>query len=146
MISRPRGSPAKISGSYGFNAWLLRWEPKGKGGEEFSGGTAERHVPISSKAAESVPVFADATWTDGWPRAEDPTPPDLTGGDRANQGPEKAPKENMMARFTIARHDRAVNVAFLDGHAERVRLDGLKRLQWHRFYVPRDWDPPLPPR
>lgn len=51
-----------------------------------------------------------------------------------------------MARFTIARHGRAINAAFTDGHAEAVPLDDLKRLKWHREFAPRPWDPPLPPR
>lgn len=134
----------KATGSYGFNGWLLRWEPVGKGGEQFSGGEQQRYVLPSIKGSDKVPVFADATWIDGWPRADDPTPPDLIGGDPARQGVALAPKENMMARFTIARHGRGINVAFLDGHAEKVSVGDLKRLKWHKDFVAQDWNPPLP--
>ena len=138
--------PARVSGSYGFNAWLMTWEPKGKGGQQFSGGKPGQYLPPAASGMDLVPVFADATWADGWPRADDPSPPDLVGGDRKRQGPEQAPKENMMARFAIARHGRGINVVFLDGHAGAVPLDDLKRLKWHKDFAYRDWNPPLPPR
>src|SRR4051794_10914887 len=112
-LDRP-GGPAQVSGSYGFNAWLLAWDPKGKAGQQFSGGRPRQYTRGAADGGERVPFFADAPWADGWPRADAPAPPDLTNGDRANQGPEKAPHENMLARFTIARHGRAINAAFAD--------------------------------
>jgi prepilin-type processing-associated H-X9-DG protein len=39
-----------------------------------------------------------------------------------------------MTYFCIARHGRAVNVLFLDGHAARVPLSELWKLQWHRGF------------
>lgn len=144
-VQLPTGKTS-FSGSYGFNGWLMRWESVGKGGDQFSGGTEGKHVAPWSGGGESVPVFADCTWTDGWPRAEDVTPPDLIDGDRAEQGPGKAPQENMMARFTVARHGHNINVGFLDGHGRTVPLDELKRLRWHNGFVYQDWSPPLPAR
>jgi prepilin-type processing-associated H-X9-DG protein len=99
---------------------------------------------LTAGEASRVPVFADATWLDGWPRADDPTPPDLRTGDSGRQGPGQAPRENMMGRFTVARHGRGVNVAFLDGHADTVPLERLKRLKWHHDFPYQDWSPPLP--
>ena len=52
----------------------------------------------------------------------------------------------MMARYTLARHGRAVNIVFLDGHGEPVHLDGLRRLKWHEGFQPHDWNPALPER
>jgi prepilin-type processing-associated H-X9-DG protein len=43
-----------------------------------------------------------------------------------------------MAYFCVDRHDRAVNVTFLDGHAERVPLPGLWKLEWNRGFAYRN--------
>jgi prepilin-type N-terminal cleavage/methylation domain-containing protein/prepilin-type processing-associated H-X9-DG protein len=136
--------PDYVTGSYGFNAWWLTWEPLGLGGDQFSGGPATRHLTAASGESSLIPVFADSTWVDGWPRETDPTPPNLITGDVATQGDWNAPNENMMARFTIARHGRAINISFIDGHAEMVPLEKLKRLKWHEGYVYSDWKPALP--
>lgn len=145
---RPPSGPVTVTGGYGFNGWLLAWDEKGKGGDRFSGGTPADHIKALGGDPARVPVFADCTWLDAWPRASDPTPPNLTGGDRRRQGKRLAPHENMMARFTIARHGdgpaACVNACFLDGHAEAVPLSGLKRLQWSSRFVATDWNPPLP--
>lgn len=142
------GAPKTVRyhGSYGFNGWLFRWDQAGRGGQSFSGGHVQHYLPLAAGGASLVPVFADAAWLDGWPRSVDPTPLDLRDGDRTRQGPGVAPRENMMARFTIARHDRAINIAFLDGHGETVDLGRLKRLRWHEGFVYGDWTPPLPRR
>ena len=140
----PGGEPMRYNGSYGFNGWLFRWEPAGRGGEQFSAGPKDRYLSFGAPEASLVPVFADATWLDGWPRADDPTPPDLQTGDAGRQGPNRAPRENMIGRFTIARHGRNVNVVFLDGHGDTVELSRLKRLKWHSGFVYQDWVPALP--
>ena len=138
--------PVYLTGSYGFNAWWLTWEPIGRGGDEYSGGPAERHLTSASGENTLIPVFADSTWVDGWPRAEDPTPPNLATGDYDRQGSNKSPDENMLGRFTIARHERKTNVSFIDGHAETIPLERLKRLKWHQGFVYADWFPALPKR
>ena len=132
-------------GSYGFNGWLYRLVgaahpdgPGADGGVGFSRGglTAEqafhRYVRMSSKDGALIPVFADCIWPNGWPRDTDTPPPDLTTGARNNRG--SAPNEHMLARFTIARHDKAINAGFLDGHAEAVPLTRLKQLKWHEGF------------
>jgi prepilin-type N-terminal cleavage/methylation domain-containing protein/prepilin-type processing-associated H-X9-DG protein len=146
LVLKPDTGAVTVTGSYGFNGWLLAWDPKNKGGDRFSGGTAADHVRVLGGNPALVPMFADCTWLDAWPRASDPTPPNLRDGDRRRQGQRFAPHENMMARFTIARHGKSINVIFVDGHAESVPLDGLKRLQWSSQFVYQDWDPPLPTR
>lgn len=141
---KPPSGPVRVIGSYGFNGWLLSWDSDGKGGDRFSGGGENLHLRASSGGSSAIPVFGDAIWLDGWPRATDATPPDLQNGDRARQGATQAPNENMMARFTIDRHDRAINIVFVDGHASRVLLDDLKQLTWHDGFVPQPWNPLLP--
>lgn len=150
LALQPASGPVSVTGSYGFNAWLLEWDPNGKGGDLFSGGKASDHTGMTRADSGRVPVFADCTWVDAWPRADDPTPPNLTDGDRPRQGMQFAPHENMMARFAISRHGQGpgagISACFLDGHAEPVPLSGLKRLQWSSHFAPAEWDPPLPQR
>jgi prepilin-type processing-associated H-X9-DG protein len=44
-----------------------------------------------------------------------------------------------MRRIELDRHNRSINVCFLDGHAEPVALRDLWKLKWHR-----DWATPDP--
>ena len=46
---------------------------------------------------------------------------------------------NMMSRFCIARHNKAINVGFLDGHVTTVPLRQLWTLMWHQ-----NWRTPTP--
>ena len=146
-------------GSYGLNGWLYRLagatHPDGigsDGGIQFSMGPLppalafERYIKAGTKESPLVPVFADCIWPNGWPRDTDTPPSDLTVGARNNRG--SAPNEHMMARFTIARHDKAINIGFLDGHGDRVPLTRLKALKWHENfrYDETDWPQQLPKR
>ena len=144
-------------GSYGLNGWLYRLvgnaHPEGvgsDGGIGYSRGTLTpqqafaRYVRTSTRETSRVPAFADCVWPNGWPRDTDAPPPNLQSGPRLMGG--GAPNEPMLARFTIARHDKRISVAFLDGHAEHVRLGQLKALKWHEDfnYDEVDWPARLP--
>jgi prepilin-type processing-associated H-X9-DG protein len=128
----------RLECSYTINDWTLPAELQNRrGGPEF-------FIKPSSPGTARVPVFGDGTWIDAYPLESDPTPPDLRAGDRWRQGNEHAPRENMLGRFTIARHRQTINIGFLDGHAEAVKLSDLKRLTWHEGWKPQDWMPALP--
>jgi prepilin-type processing-associated H-X9-DG protein/prepilin-type N-terminal cleavage/methylation domain-containing protein len=144
-------------GSYGLNGWVYRLvgasHPEGignDGGVGYSRGTLtaeqafHRYVKTGAKDSALVPVFADCIWPNGWPRDTDTPPSDLTTGARRNRGSQ--PNEHMMARFTIARHDKSINAGFLDGHVENVPLTRLKLLKWHEGfkYDEVDWPQKLP--
>jgi len=49
-----------------------------------------------------------------------------------------------MQFFTIARHGRAINIVYLDGHAATTPLEDLWRLKWHNQWMPKEVT--LPPR
>ena len=148
-----------LHGGYGFNGWLHPIDTWYGVILDLSGPT---HWFLARSASDSsrVPLLGDCTWSVAWPKTIDRTPPDLQGGDPAQQLPpppyptiyDMPPAGilvgpvNMMARFTIARHGRFVNLAFVDGHGEAVSLDGLKRLKWHEGIEPSDWNPRLPTR
>jgi prepilin-type processing-associated H-X9-DG protein len=74
-----------------------------------------------------VPLVADAIWDNGWPAETDGLPTNLYNTNSFTP---------MMGRFCIARHQRAVNMAFLDGHATMVPLQDLWTLKWHARWAP----------
>jgi prepilin-type processing-associated H-X9-DG protein len=39
-----------------------------------------------------------------------------------------------MARFVMDRHNRKINLSFVDGSARAVKLTALWDLQWHREF------------
>ena len=90
-----------------------------------------------------TPYFADSVWVDGWPSETDIPARNLyLGAD-----------DNSMQRFTIARHGGngagaaprnvpagttlpgRINIGFVDGHVEPVKLESLWTLSWHKGWV-----------
>jgi prepilin-type N-terminal cleavage/methylation domain-containing protein/prepilin-type processing-associated H-X9-DG protein len=144
------------TGSYGFNGWLYYYNTTGGRGSPVEagpltpGGVAPAGVysnerdwyrcPIVKQSAD-VPVFADCIWVDAWPTPHDSAPANLTAGTYGGAG-------GMMGRFAIARHGRAVNVSFADGHAATTPLEELWKLRWSASWNKRfpaaDWRVPNP--
>ena len=77
-----------------------------------------------------VPTFGDGIWVDAWPVPLDTVPTNLETGWR-NPGAEFP---YHMGRFCIARHMRAINLAYADGHATVVPLRSLWNQQWSRTF------------
>ena len=101
-----------------------------------------RHMwisPATAKQPTRVPAFADAIWLDAWPFETDVPPPNLINGGFDNGL--VVPQE--MQRVCIARHGKAVNVVFLDAHAETVPLPQLWQLKWHGDWRAQDIPNPL---
>ncbi len=106
-----------------------------------------RHFVNSAK----IPVFFDSTWHDVWPSnfgvlpntqmGNTPYtdyPPTVLDGSMAvksNNVGSVAPNFSMITRICMARHGRAINVAFVDGHCETVNLPDLWGLQWSPMSV-----------
>ena len=114
-------------GSYAFNGWLYRLDPDGTGGGQVYG-VGPKHWFIKTPAKESadVPVFADSAWVDAWPLHTDPVPPNLHSGYNTS---------TMMWRVCIDRHEKAINISFLDSSARTVPLRELWRLRWNAVFV-----------
>ena len=140
----------QMYGSYGLNGWLFRpIDPTQKydnldGGNRFIPGnlTDETYWIRAATEREStrVPVFTDCAWEDGWPAATDAPPPNLTGGGMDGG----LTFHDYLQRFCIARHGKAINVAFLDGHAETVQLRDLWTLKWNGLWQVPEPLPTLP--
>jgi prepilin-type N-terminal cleavage/methylation domain-containing protein/prepilin-type processing-associated H-X9-DG protein len=132
-VTDPNSFLYENPGSYAFNGWLYRLEPDGTGGgQQFSsrGENVRGHyVKLPGKDTAMVPLFADSTWVDTWPKETDPIPTNpMTQGTNT---------ETMMWRVTIPRHEFSVNVVFAGGHASNVLLDDLYQLKWSEKFKPK---------
>jgi len=116
-------------GSYGMNIWLTDIRAMG-----WTGGFHGR--PSTSRTSpDGIPVLADCVWTGSWPRTTDLPPYDLRQG--ATPAVPFTERYHGIARHCVDRHDMAVNVAFLDGRTQRVRLAELWQLNWSPEFQPR---------
>jgi prepilin-type N-terminal cleavage/methylation domain-containing protein/prepilin-type processing-associated H-X9-DG protein len=119
--------------SYGINGWL------------YNGWDAQKSFNKEGefKLAVNTPVFADSAWADGWPEPTDQPPRNLQTGGNVNS----------MQRWCIARHGSrpspiptavdikqrlpgSINMGFMDGHVQSIRLEDLWTLQWYKTYKP----------
>jgi prepilin-type N-terminal cleavage/methylation domain-containing protein/prepilin-type processing-associated H-X9-DG protein len=81
------------------------------------------HFP--AKEATQIPVFADCIF-----------PVITPGGDQPPTNLESSEVSSGIGDCCIDRHRMSVNVAFLDGHGEHMRLPALYGLRWNIAYVP----------
>jgi prepilin-type processing-associated H-X9-DG protein len=131
-------------GAYAFNGWLYQiGDPIAdpvQGGLSYASYTGYGSLRNASKKdwitlprskdTDKIPVIADGAWEDTWPEDSD-EPGDLLG---RNGG---FPSGQMMPRICLKRHGMAVNVVFLDCHAETVHLPDLWQLKWSNKFKPR---------
>lgn len=120
-------------GSYGFNGWLWRLPP----GEAYPADIQTRFFDLPAQHADAVPILADCIEHEGRPLDTDTVPTNLEQPIPTSNSGIPGPS-GAMAYFCIDRHRRAINVVFLDGHAARVPLADLWRLQWNRSFTGRD--------
>jgi prepilin-type N-terminal cleavage/methylation domain-containing protein/prepilin-type processing-associated H-X9-DG protein len=126
--------PGKVYwGGYALNGWLYTGLPDEKlyFFNKFS----------AVQKTSSTPFFFDSIWADAWPVETSGPAIDLTRGSLAQE----------MGKITIARHGISpgnvprnmtgttplpgfINLAFMDGHAERTSLENLWGLAWHLNY------------
>ena len=128
------------TGSYAYNGWLYSGTYNVS---DTALTSASWHYGSESSIVHpvTVPLLADAIWTDGWPKETDKPSLDLYKGNA----------DVDMGRFTIARHggrppgpltigsDSAlvgsINIVFFDGHVASTKLTSLWTLDWHSGWV-----------
>lgn len=110
-------------GSYGINEWCAN--PP----EDFYWGHPSNFSwrTTSTKGASEVPVFSDCIYVGGYPKDND-NPPQFPGDQWGGWA------WDSMKIFCIARHNRVVNVAFLDSSVKSIGLKELWTLKWHRNF------------
>ena len=86
-------------------------------------------VRLGAGDSSRVPLLADSMHAIPTPLPTDPPP------GRLDPHPSMGMSQFMSDSVCIARHGRAVNVAFLDGHARTVHLAELWRLKWNNAWV-----------
>jgi type II secretory pathway pseudopilin PulG len=107
----------QLSGSYAFNGWLY--------GDLWRADQPAVILPRMWK--DDVPVFCDSMWVDASPSSTDSPPVDLYLG---ASGPYD------MERICLDRHHMAINVAFLGGTVQTVKLEDLWTLRWNNGFTP----------
>jgi prepilin-type processing-associated H-X9-DG protein/prepilin-type N-terminal cleavage/methylation domain-containing protein len=126
------------TGSYGINGYIYNWasgfgsDPTGNisndrlslGPNGITKNAMMLQLPI--KFAAEAPAFADALWHNAWPVENTLPHPNLYYHGYGDGG--------HMGRFFLARHGKAINVVFVDGHAATIPLADLYRLKWHEFW------------
>jgi prepilin-type N-terminal cleavage/methylation domain-containing protein len=137
-----------IVGSYGFNEWL--YSDSGTGGLVDNG--ADPNYVFHSQAnilhPAMTPVLADCIWINFLPTEQD-TPGTSLSAPGYSDGPG-------LSRICIARHGAGfpakapvkyfytpneaipgfINMGFMDGHSELVRLQSLWTYYWHLGWTP----------
>ncbi len=136
----PGGGEYRYTFSYSINSWTNymhgdrgdRWE------EWFWKRTDDtmciipgtRNLSGKSASANTIPVFADSTWHDAWPRDTDVPSQTADAFGIMDQG-----TSGEMNHFCIDRHKGFANFLFMDWSVRRVGLKELWTLKWHRAYI-----------
>ncbi|MGN6369277.1 MAG: type II secretion system protein [Phycisphaerae bacterium] len=145
-------TPQYWAGSYGENAWLFNpYDPKRK----FDSGPKkypDEFVPWPAPVTEArVPVFFDSVWSDSWPgytnvsnnyKKWDQVPVQANGmynpdgsNIMGNTNARPGNGDKYMARLCIDRHsNHSINMSYMDGHADNVKLNDLWNQQWSVNY------------
>lgn len=129
------GKPAgwMWTGGYALNGWMY-WDQPHAGIE----GNFKKLAAVRFPA--TTPLFCDSIWVDAWPIATEAPPRNLMEG--------RFSANDQMGRLMIDRHGSsgpllgataqnypgAINMAFVDGHSELVKLRNMYDFTWHRNY------------
>jgi prepilin-type N-terminal cleavage/methylation domain-containing protein/prepilin-type processing-associated H-X9-DG protein len=130
-------STPTYASSYGYNSWFTY----GLGTDATAHPDWLYKNESAIQNAVLTPMFMDSIWINFDPKETDAPARDLYHGDQSQTG---------MSRITIARHgDSAassaprsvppgailpgtINIGFVDGHAEQIKLQNLWTYYWHR--------------
>ena len=122
------GQATEEFGSYAFNGWMYS-KLENMNASDVPPEWGFGRMGVASGGL--VPLFADATWIDLWPKHDTlpTTEIDFSKGDLSM---------GAIGGMFLSRHgNKKVNVQFLDGHAETVELSDLYRFKWHKEFKAR---------
>jgi len=123
------------TGSYGFNEWCADPPP---GADDFWGLPSVNAIrKTTDKNAYKIPLAADSAFVDTavWDRDDPPT----------NSEHEEAYgyiypvsafgwNDDAMKAYAMNRHNRGINMIFVDMHADPVQIKELWRFKWHQEF------------
>ena len=123
-------------GSYGINGWL--YDPRSYTPSAPSPFALDHYYTSVTSVGQPtrVPAFSDSSWVDGWPFTRDIPPPADADTYYDSEFGYNGYFASQLARFCVNRHGRRVNIAYVDGHQETVKLEALWQQQWGPKYVP----------
>jgi len=108
------GVSAGSYGAFALNSWVYSDKPM----ESQVGAYYFGNLDSVPKPSET-PLIGDAMWMDAWPSPTDGIPVDRFKGGGGG-----------IANFCINRHNKSINLTFLDGSGRSVVVDKLKTLYW----------------
>ena len=127
---------ARVTGAYAMNGWLYNpvklEKPESVKRPSFDldkeSASPAQFWTLPSVAAQqpNVPVFADSIWVEAMPETTDFVA-DLNIGSYTSC-------DDQMGRLAINRHDKKVDVSFLDGHSETTGIQSLWTFNWHSLW------------
>ena len=106
-------------GSYGLNYWI------NTKGSNTSFASDNYFGTDLFRSSSNVPLFSDCAWIGGYPDDTNTPRPNETDTYRS---------PGQMNRVLMKRHRDSVNVVFIDGSSEKVKLKELWGLRWHRNF------------
>jgi prepilin-type N-terminal cleavage/methylation domain-containing protein/prepilin-type processing-associated H-X9-DG protein len=123
FIETENGNPVEEYGSYALNGWIyselgLMNNPDAP--PEWAFGNME------AEGGYNIPLFTDSIWVDLFPKDGPGNYPTGLDWERGANG--------AMGTLLIERHGKKNNVAFLDGHVQRVPVEDLWTLKWHKKF------------
>jgi prepilin-type N-terminal cleavage/methylation domain-containing protein/prepilin-type processing-associated H-X9-DG protein len=122
-IPDPADPAHRLTASYGFNCWFYNLDTN-----KIQGRIAELHWRRYGAPPEPsmTPLFLDSQWRGGGPDSTD-TPVPFNGNMNSVNGE--------MGFFSIARHNKGVNILYLDSSVRNTRVRDLWNLPWHKDYA-----------
>ncbi|MEM8872667.1 MAG: prepilin-type N-terminal cleavage/methylation domain-containing protein [Planctomycetota bacterium] len=152
--ANPLDNPTFSEGSYAMNGWLI-YTKQTPGSGTFTSGDVIRDLRVQGGPRDSIidemfygkiarvrdsvntPVIGDGVWSEAFAYEGEGGEYTLKSPDDINPWPfassEAITGENsQINRFHIARHGNGINMAFADGHAEKIdNLNNIWRLKHH---------------
>ncbi len=142
----------RISGSYGINGWLNPSHSLGGQGNPYF-----FYKDTAVQKPTQTPMFFDCVWFACFPLEKDPPSRNLY-----EPLAESSPGYSGICLCAIARHGNfpssaaprnvtsgklpgSINMGFVDGHVQSVKVENLWTLYWHHRWDPNKVPPPHPP-
>lgn len=131
-----------FKGSYAINRWVCDWDTKESWIKNFyDNGAPKRFYKRYSEARSTTPLFADSLWIDAFPFSDSVIPaawmPDRNNPKKYFTCPDSYDaynRMNQMGRFQIDRHRLGINIGFVDGHVQYVKLVNLWSFPWSKEF------------
>jgi len=127
-------------GSYGVNLWATIYviSPTGtiyKPPSSIGVSWGRRLASIQNR----VPIFGDCNWVGNIAQSIDAEPKVAPENYTVETGSRSlAPGGSNIGRYCIDRHNKAINMAFIDGHVETLPLEELWRIKWSKNFESTD--------